>query len=689
MPSALRPRAPSPRTLLLAFAALVASAVSPRLSAGPAAPARGDTARYTVLIAGRAAGEQAVWSGDGGARFVRFAFSDRQRTPSLLQRVELGPDGLTARLHTTGVDYLANPVDETFSRTGGRASWRTSAGAGSAALTGPAFYLSADFVPDEVARLARALLATPGHRLPLLPSGRAWLDEDGGRALRLDDGSAATLRLVSGLRMVPVPVWLDARGELVAQGDARFLVLRAGAEAVAARLVAAQEAALAARNAALVRALGHRPAGALVLRHATLFDAAAGVMRPRQAVVVRGDRIAWAGPDARVAVPRGAEQIDLGGRVLLPGLWNMHVHLRPEDGLYHLSEGVTTVRDLGNTRPVLAAIRRRIAADSLLGPRIVAAGMIDAPGPLAGPTDVLVATPAAAVAAVDTFAALGYRQIKIYSSVDTALVPLIARRAHERGLRVSGHVPAFMSAEQAVRAGYDELNHLNYLFLDLWADSIGDTRTLVRVRAPGLRAAGVDLASAPVRRLVDLLVARHTVVDPTLNVFERVYLGRKGVPYPGLEEITAQLPPLARQDVLIGGLATRGDTVQLFARSYRRFLDLTRLLHGRGVPLVIGTDGLPGIVFAHEMALYVQAGIPPAQVLRMATLGAAEVMGMDRELGSIAPGKLADLVVIDGDPLARMADLRRVDLVVQGGRVFHGADLRRAMGLAEARRRGR
>jgi hypothetical protein len=678
----------SPRTWLVSFAALVVSAASPAGTRGQGTgdslpTVQADTARWVVLIAGRVAGEQAAWTAEG-ARWVRYAFTDRQRGPSLLQRAELAPDGTPLRLRTTGHDYLRNTVEETFARDGDRAAWRTPADSGARAVTGPAFYLSADWVPDELARLARVLLAAPDGRLPLLPSGEARLVEGSGQAVRLDDGSEGRLYLISGLEMVPVPVWLDARGELLAQGGGGTMVLRVGAEGAVARLGAAQQAALAARTVSLARTLAHQPQGPLVLRHATLFDAAAGRMRRDRAVIIRGDRIAWVGSDRSLAIPPGAEVIDLGGRVLLPGLWNMHAHLGPDDGIRHLSEGVTTVRDLGSVRGVLRSIRRRIAADSLVGPRIVAAGMIDGPGPFAAPTDVLVSSPAAALAAVDSFAALGYRQIKVYSSLDTSLVAPIARRAHERGLRVSGHIPVFYSAERAVRSGFDEVNHINFLFLDLWGDSVGDTRTLVRVTVPGALAAGVDLRSPEVRRMVDLLVARRTVVDPTLIVFERLYRGRKGVPYPGLEDVTPRVPPLARQELLLGGLPAHGDTAALYEQSFRRMQEMAKLLHDRGVRLVIGTDGLAGVGFAREMELYVQAGIAPAEVLRMATLGAAQVMGMDSELGTVAPGKLADLVVIDGDPLARMSDLRRVDLVVLNGRLYRGEELRSAMGLAEA-----
>ncbi|HEX5725395.1 MAG TPA: amidohydrolase family protein [Longimicrobiaceae bacterium] len=654
-------------------------------SVAPLAAQAADTARYAVLISGRESGTQEVWTDSAGARVARFAYQDRQRGPALVQRLELGPGGVPARLSTTGNDYLKNPVEETFALDSGRAAWHTSGGADERPVSGPAFYVSADEVPEAAAVLVRALLAAPEHRLPLLPGGEAELVEGPEHEVRAADGETRRVRLylVTGLRLTPYPVWLDASGELFAQGgDGRFMVVRRGWEAAAPRLVAAQEAVLTAGAASLAQALGRRPAGPLVLRHATVFDAENRRMVPGQAVVVEGGRIAWVGPDSAVREPAGAERMELGGRVLLPGLWDMHVHLGGEQGLFHLAAGVTTVRDLGSGRAQIRSVRRRIEADSLVGPRILAAGMLDGPGPFAGPTEVLVDTREEAEAAVDTFAALGFAQIKVYSSVDTALVAAIAERAHARGLRVGGHVPAFMSAERAVRLGFDELHHINFLFLNFWADSVGDTRTLVRVTVPGERAAGLDLASEPVRRFVALLRERGVVVDPTLNVFERLYRGRKGVPYPGYAEVAGRLPPLARADFLLGGLPAEGEKAALYGRSFQRMLEFTRMLHEAGVPLVAGTDGLAGFSLARELELWVEAGIPPAEVLRTATLGAARVAGMERDFGTVAAGKVADLVVLDGDPLARIGDVRNVVRVIKGGRVYEADALAGAMGLA-------
>jgi hypothetical protein len=688
----VRWRSPGRRTRTGGVAHRAARALAWLACAGLACPAmvsastpEADTVRYTVLVAGRAAGGQEVWTGADGARHVRYGYEDRQRGPSLRQRAALGTGGVPVHLSTVGHDYLKNPVEETFTRHAATAAWRTLAGGEVRAPAGSAFYVATDEVPEDRARLVRALLAAPDRRLALLPGGAARVVAKEARVVEVEGRrQAVRLYLVLGLHTRPQPVWLDERLELFAQGDAGRMVIRAGWEPAAPRLVAAQDAALAAEAAALAASLPHRPRGPLVLRDASVFDARTARLVHRQAVVVRGDRIAWVGPDAEVAVPDGAESIDLGGGVLIPGLWDMHVHLREDHGLYHLAAGVTTVRHMGGNREEIRSIRRRIRADSLVGPRVLAAGMIDGPGPYAGPADVLVATPAEAAAAVDALADDGYVQIKIYSSVDTALVPVIVARARARGLRVGGHVPAFMGAEQAVRLGFDELNHANFLFLNFWTDSVPDTRTMARVLAVGERGAALDLAGDPVQRLVGLLGARGTVLDPTLNVFERLYRGRKGVPYPGYEHLAGRAPPLVRQELLLGGLPAAGETAARYEESFRRMLAFTRLLYDAGVPLVAGTDGLAGLSLPRELELYVEAGIPPGEVLRIATLGAARVMGMERDFGAVAPGKMADLVVIEGDPTVDIGAVRHVSLVVTGGRVYRGAELAAAAGLGSS-----
>jgi hypothetical protein len=363
----------------------------------------------------------------------------------------------------------------------------------------------------------------------------------------------------------------------------------------------------------------------------------------------------------------------------------MHVHLGDVDGILDLAAGITTVRDMGNDMTELLQRRRRFDSGELLGPRVIMAGMVDGSGPYAGPTKVIADDSATGRAVVARFADSGYVQLKIYSSMRPALVPYLAAEAHRRGMRVSGHVPAFMTAEQAVKAGYDEIQHENFLFLNFWIDSVPDTRTPARFTAVAERAASLDLHSARVQSFVQLLKSHHTVLDPTVNVFENLFVARKGSLDPGYAAIADRVPPLIRRGLLSGGLPVPEGKDSLYRRSFQAMLSFLKQLYDAGITIVAGTDAFPGFALHRELELYVAAGIPAPRVLSMATLGAARVMKRDAELGTVAPGKLADLIVVDGDPAQRISDIRRVALVMKGGTIYDPAPMYEAIGIRPMR----
>ncbi len=398
--------------------------------------------------------------------------------------------------------------------------------------------------------------------------------------------------------------------------------------------------------------------------------------------------------------------------VLAPGLVDCHVHLamsgspdvvaelaslsrealreavRRNAGV-QLRSGVTTVRDLANDTQETLERRRRFAAGTVLGPRLIAAGFMDGPGPYAGPTKVLVATEAEARQAVDTYADLGYPQIKIYSSIKPELIPAIIDQAHRRGLRVSGHVPAGMTAEELVRLGADELQHANFLLLNFWGDEVRETQTPLRFTAVAERAALLDLDSERVRQFVRLLRERGTVIDPTVAIFEGMFTARKGTISPGFVAIAERLPPQVRRNLLTGGLPVPEGMDQRYRDSYATMLRLVKLLYDAGVPIVAGTDDFAGFALHRELELYVQVGIPAPEVLRIATLGAARVMKREDDLGSIAPGKLADLILVEGNPAELISDIRRVSLVVKDGIFLQPDALYGAVGIQPASPSGR
>ena len=633
--------------------------------------------RYAVIFGGNRAGTATSAAGEPGEKVFTFEFNDRGRGPKLETRVKVGPGGVPTRIVTKGNDYFKGPVDDRFEIAGGKAAWKSTGEKGETDVSAPAFYISFNGAPQEFGLLSRALLAAPGRRLRLLPEGEASLDPLGEVAVEAG-GRRQTVRgyLISGIDFQPTPVWLDSDGELFASVSGWMTVIAEGWEPCAASLLKVQDEAANRRASELARTLARRPAGPLVFRHVALLDSVAARVRPATTVVVAGDRIRAVGPDGEIPVPAGAEVIDGSGKTLLPGLWDMHVHLSDNDGLLHLAAGVTTVRDLANDTDRLLALRKQFDDGTVLGPRVLMAGFLDGRGPYAGPTKVFADSVEEARAAIDNYAKLGYVQIKIYSSIKPELVAPIARMAHGHGLRVSGHVPAFMTAEQFVRDGADEIQHVNFLSPEI------DTRTPARFTAVAENAAGLDLDSPRVRDFLAFLKERGTVVDPTVGVFEGLFTDRPGQISNVYSAVASRLPAQVRRGFLSGGLPVPEGKDALYRDSFEALLKMVARLERSGIPIVAGTDAMAGFSLHRELELYVRAGIPAPRVLQIATLGAARVMKRDADLGSIEPGKLADLVLVDGDPASKISDVRRVETVVKGGVLYRSADLYRAYGVA-------
>ncbi|HEY9419849.1 MAG TPA: amidohydrolase family protein, partial [Thermoanaerobaculia bacterium] len=540
-------------------------------------------------------------------------------------------------------------------------------------------YLSLNGI-QEVGLLAMALLQAPERRLPLLPDGEARLEKIGD-PVRIGTGDRTRtidLYAIHGLSYSPVLVWMEG-GIFFARYDGFNTAVREGWEDAVPELIRRHVQAMTAWQKGLATRLARRPARGLAFRGARLFDPGTMKVRPGMTVVISGGRIQAVGPDGKTAVPQGAEVVETHGKMLLPGLWDMHQHFTQDTGILDLAAGVTTGRDMANELDRLLELKRLWDSGEVIGPRVVLAGIVEGPGPYAGPTKVLVATEQEAVAAVDRYADTGFVQVKIYSSLDPKLVPAIAARAHARGLRVSGHVPYGMKAEQAVREGFDELQHANFLLLN-FLEGV-DSRTLARMSAVAERGADVDIRSEPVQAFLRLLKEKRVVVDPTLTVFEDRFIGRPGEVIPSMARVADRLPPLARRLLFGAGLSSFREKASRYRDSFQNMLALVRALHDHGIPIVVGTDGPAGFTFHREMELYVQAGIPAPEVLRSATLGAAQIVKRDKDLGTIAPGKLADLILVDGDPATRIQDIRKVVLTVKDGVLYDPAELYKAIGV--------
>lgn len=642
-----------------------------------------DATIWMLLTDQTPSGQDAVWTTPDGEIHEFFQFNDRGRGPKTYSNYRLDSHCIVTSEETHGNDYMKNAVNETFALKDGVATWKNQAEDGHQDNANGHFFVAIDAGPASSFQLAQALLNN-GGKLPLLPGGEASI-----KALQTVPVEAngkkvnATLYQIEGLSFTPVYVWLDDQHNAFAAVDSWSSLMRQGFESTTKTLLKTQQEVELARAAGLAKQLVHHPSGDVVITDVSVFDSVNAKVLPKQRVTLHGDHIAGVEPEHGQSTPPGAQVIDGAGKMLLPGLWDMHQHLSADSAFLDVAAGITTIRDLGNSIDELGKLKKHIEQGDQIGPRIVLAGFIDGPGPYEGPIKVLAATPEEARQRVDHYADLGYVQIKIYSSVKPELVPVIIEEAHKRGLRVSGHVPAGMVASQFVEDGADEIQHMNFVFLNFMGD-VKETRTPARFIEPGKRAAGIDLNSAQVNQFIDLLKKHHTVIDPTMATWEATYVDRPGVIAAADAPIFDRLPLQAQRGSKLAGEALPtpdAATDKLYRASYANMVRMVKKLYDNNITVVAGTDEQTGYALHRELEIYNQAGIPAPEVLQMATYTAAKLMKRDGEVGSIAPGKLADLILVDGDPAANISDIRKIKTVIKGGAIMYPAELYPAMGI--------
>ena len=632
----------------------------------------------TILIQGNAAGTQTVQTDKAGVTQVEYSYNDRGRGDHITATWKLDPAGVPIAYEGHGNDYMKAAVKERFDIKDGTASWKNRSEQGKQAIAGEAFYVPANPPPEFLGVLARALLKAPGHRLPLLAAGEASIEESG----KLKVGKTEFIQYrVTGLGFTPQAIWLDHNGNTAASVSSWFSVVPAAYQSAIPQLQEAQQVADDAWSGRLAHELAHVPKNDLVIRNARLFDPRDLTVTPGMSVLVRGERIVRVVPGVEMKPSTDAEVIDAHDRFLMPGLWDCHQHFSDIDGPLDLATGVTSSRDMANDTDTFLQRVARFDNGTELGPRVLKAGIIDGTGEFAGPTKMRVDTAEQAIQDVDWYANHGYAQIKIYSSVKPELVPIMADRAHARGLRVSGHVPAFMSARQFVEGGTDEIQHINFIELNFLFPEVKETRNRDRFIKVAEHAREFTPDKPQVREFIAFLKQHHTVLDPTMGAFEGLFCGNPTVMTPGLEDVAQRFPPQVRRQLLSSALEVPKGEEAAYREAFPAMLRLLKALYDAGVTIIPGTDSLAGYMLHHELELYVRAGIPSAEVLRMATLTPALVMGVNKDRGVIAPGKLADMVLIDGDPTKNIHDMHKIRTVIKGGRVYDPLAIEKALGI--------
>jgi imidazolonepropionase-like amidohydrolase len=306
---------------------------------------------------------------------------------------------------------------------------------------------------------------------------------------------------------------------------------------------------------------------------------------------------------------------------------------------------------MGGESAFLTAFRDTLATTQAVGPQLLLAGLIDGPGPN-GFGAVIAATPDEGRGLVDAYHARGFRQIKLYNSISAPVAGAIIRRAHSLGMTVTGHVPTAMGLRAIVDSGMDQVAHLPF--------SGNET--------PG-----------ELQQTIAFLASKGTVMDPTIawnELLERA----PSTPVATFEPGSIQAPPplalnYASVRNKIDSAGAAGDRAQ--------GLSIFKALHDAGIPILAGTDGgVPGHTLLRELELSVEAGLTPLEAIQTATVIPARAMGMDRETGTVEVGKVADLFVVDADPLVNIANLRSGRWVIRNGRMYECRTLWQAAGFA-------
>ncbi len=663
----------------LGLAVLAISSAAAQVPPEQLAQPPADAERWTISSLGGRHGQTLRWT-DGDTRWSRESILLRGFVTEVDTAIRLAPDGSLRELIVRGSTPEGDAA-ESYSVSGGRFQFQSPVDRGEGAAAPATIYASFGGAIDVYAVVVEALLRAPDRSLALLPSGRASLEplttlevSSGGQSKRLD------AYLLSGFSFTPIPIWVE--GDRF-WGFASFLDwIPAGWESVEPQLTAAQNAAMAARGPALVERLAPRAATPIAFRNVRIFDAEALRFRTGVTVVVENGRITAAARGARV--PSGARVIDGRGHTLVPGLWDNHQHYGDDGtGPLLLSQGITSVRDPGSLHDEIIDRRRRIEEGQLLGPHILPTMLLDGPGPLSAQVALVVNTPEEAVAAVQRAARDGFIGVKLYGSLDPALVAPIAAEADRLGVRVSGHVPRTMRTLDAARAGYDEITHINFVAMQAMPDSVvNESNGLQRFFGPGRYAAELDFSATAFAAYLDELQQRDIAVDPTLAVFEGVLATDRGQIAAAYAPLIGTLPPQFERYTRAGGLQPPEDLDRAtMMRSFARLRDLVGELHRRGITIVAGTDGT-GLELVRDLELYVEAGMSPAEALATATIVPAREFGMGEQTGSITVGKRAELVLVEGDVSVDIGALRHTVLVVRDGRVMDADALRAASGIA-------
>ncbi len=648
------------------------------LLASAAMPALAETAEYRVLTGGDDVGGLIVET-DGNRVAIDFDYKQNGRGPTMKEALTLGPNGYPLDWKITGTTTFGNPVDEEYHCRDGEAHWKDTTGVGNAGEC--AFYVDQNGSPWSAGLLARALLADDDGSIDVLPAGTATITKRDTATYDGPDGPVeATTYEITGLDTNPVHVTLDADNRFFASAGARFAIIRKGYEAADKALRDYAVKLSTDRFVDIQKSAAHDYEGPVRIRNVRIFDARTAALTDAKDVVVNGERIASIQP-ANSPVTEGETLIDGEGGYLVPGMYEMHGHIGQENALMNIAAGITSVRDMGNENDVLDGLIERIDTGVIAGPRITRSGFIEGKSEFSAATGEIASTQEEAVDLVRWYAARGFPQVKLYNSMNPDWAETVVSAAHDLGMRVAGHVPAFSSADAMIDAGFDEITHVNQLMLGWVLEPDEDTRTLFRFTAMQ-RFPTLDVKGDQVQSTLNKMVEKGVAHDPTIAIHELGLTAIDGEVPAGAVDIIDNLPTNTQRQYKQALFGTNTPEERAaYVAAYDKVLATLTEMHRKGIFLVPGTDLGGSFAYHRELELFGKLGMSPAEVLKRATYDMAEYLDQDEDLGSIERGKYADFFLTASDPTKDLKAIKAIRMVVKDGTVYFPSEIYPSFGI--------
>jgi len=641
-----------------------------------------DATHYVIVSTAGKHGDAYMWTMPDG----RLAFRDSMLLRGLIfetdETMRIGADGMPSEVVVRGVTPQGDAA-ENFSIADGSAKWISQVDQGSAPYSAPAYYLAQGGAFLSVAPEVERLLAAGPTGLALLPSGQATFDKVASLDVEGPQGKKTVdLIMVKGIGQSPIPVWVEGN-KFFAQlfGLDTFPV---GYEGNEAKMQAAQDAAIAAMAPATAKkfltADAKRP---VLFSNVKMYDADKKQFVAGQYVLTNDGKIVSVGSSAPAKLPAGTRTVDGAGKTLVPGLWDSHMHIGDDfQTVSELALGVTNCRNPGGPIELEVSQRERRNAGTLLAPECWDSVIVDQKGPLVAQGSEAVSSLDETLAAVRKIAANHLTAVKFYTSMKPEWIAPGAKLAHQLGLHVHGHIPAGMRTLDAINAGYDEITHIYFATMQAMPQEVVDkANTTMRLLGPAKYFKDVNLDAEPTKTVIETMAKKQITLDPTLVVVENVTMADAGKPGAAYAPYVGTLPPMVERGFKSGHIPyLPGMTRESAQASLDHMGEYVAKLFHAGVPIVAGTDGY-GMEIVRELELYVKGGLTPAEALATATITPARNVKADKRTGSIAVGKEADLLLVDGDPEKNIGDLRHVDQVMSDGYLMDGDALRKEAGF--------